>query len=108
LSAAYLSGSGVGIGIQAKGTCVIHRADLAPHMNLELFSQAPLMRVEHYRAVGVNAAGHASGRAVTPLPSLYGGEALGPRHHARTAILYAIDTGLIDEGRKPEELEWLD
>lgn len=108
LSAAHLSGSGVGIGIQAKGTCVIHRADLAPHMNLELFSQAPLMRVEHYRAVGVNAAGHALGRAVTPLPSLYGGEALGPRHHARTAILYAIDTGLIGEGLKPEELEWLD
>ena len=108
LSAAHLSGSGVGIGIQAKGTCVIHRADLAPHMNLELFSQAPLMRAEHYRAVGANAAGHALGIAVEPLPSLYGGEALGSRHHARTAILYAIDTGLIDAARRPEELEWLD
>jgi propanediol dehydratase large subunit len=108
LSAAHLSGSGVGIGIQAKGTCVIHRADLAPHMNLELFSQAPLMRPEHYRALGANAAGYAMGRAVAPLASLYGGEALGARHHARTAILYAIDTGLIDAERKPEELAWLD
>ena len=106
LSAAHLSGSGVGIGIQAKGTCVIHRAGLAPHMNLELFSQAPLMRAEHYRALGANAAGYALGRAVAPLPSLYGGEALGPRHHARTAILYAIDTGLIETGREAEELEW--
>ncbi len=107
LSAAHLSGSGVGIGIQAKGTCVIHRAGLAPHMNLELFSQAPLMRPEHYRALGANAAGYALGRAVEPLPSLYGGEALGPRHHARTAILYAIDTGLIAAGRDAEELEWI-
>ena len=76
-------------------------------MNLELFSQAPLMRPEHYRALGANAAGYALGRAVEPLPSLYGGEALGSRHHARTAILYAIDTGRIEEGRAAEELEWI-
>jgi propanediol dehydratase large subunit len=43
LTAARLAGSGVGIGIQGKGTTVIHRHDQAPHMNLELFSQAPLI-----------------------------------------------------------------
>ena len=37
-----LSGSGVGIGIQAKGTAVIHQADRLPHNNLELFSNAPI------------------------------------------------------------------
>ena len=38
--AANLSGSGIGIGIQSKGTTVIHQRDLLPLSNLELFSQA--------------------------------------------------------------------
>ncbi|KZY47574.1 glycerol dehydratase, partial [Roseovarius sp. HI0049] len=41
LSAARLSGSGIGIGIQSKGTAVIHHKDRLPHNNLELFSNAP-------------------------------------------------------------------
>ena len=36
-----LAGSGVGIGLQSKGTTVIHRADLQPLDNLELFGMAP-------------------------------------------------------------------
>ena len=52
LSAARLAGSGVGIGIQAKGTAVIHQTDRLPHNNLELFSNAPITRLEHYRALG--------------------------------------------------------
>ncbi|WP_413771927.1 glycerol dehydratase reactivase beta/small subunit family protein, partial [Pluralibacter gergoviae] len=36
--AANLSGSGIGIGIQSKGTTVIHQRDLLPLSNLELFS----------------------------------------------------------------------
>ena len=39
--AAEYSGSGIGIGIQSKGTTVIHQKDLPPLSNLELFSQAP-------------------------------------------------------------------
>ncbi|VDR28276.1 Propanediol dehydratase medium subunit [Raoultella terrigena] len=35
--AANLSGSGIGIGIQSKGTTVIHQRDLLPLSNLELF-----------------------------------------------------------------------
>ena len=46
LSAARLSGSGVGIGIQAKGTAVIHHADRLPHNNLELFSNAPITTLD--------------------------------------------------------------
>ena len=38
-----LSGSGVCIGIQSKGTTVIHQRDLQPLSNLELFPQAPLL-----------------------------------------------------------------
>ena len=46
LSAARLSGSGVGIGIQAKGTAVIHQRDRLPHNNLELFSNAPITTLD--------------------------------------------------------------
>lgn len=50
--AANLSGSGIGIGIQSKGTTVIHQRDLLPLSNLELFSQAPLLTLETYRQIG--------------------------------------------------------
>ena len=38
-----LSGSGIAIGLQSKGTAVIHRADLEPLDNLELFGMSPLV-----------------------------------------------------------------
>ena len=56
LEAAKLSGSGIGIGIQSKGTTVIHQKDLYPLSNLELFPQAPLMDLDTYRKIGKNAA----------------------------------------------------
>ena len=43
LSAARISGSGIGIGLQAKGTAVIHHKSRLPHNNLELFSNAPII-----------------------------------------------------------------
>lgn len=59
--AARLSGSGIGIGLQSKGTVVIHQKDLYPLSNLELFPQAPFLKLEHYRAIGRNAARYAKG-----------------------------------------------
>ena len=56
LTAARLSGSGIGIGLQGKGTALIHRRDLAPLANLELFSVAPLLTAKMYRELGKNAA----------------------------------------------------
>ena len=47
--AAEYSGSGIGIGIQSKGTTVIHQKDLPNLSNLELFSQAPLIDLDTYR-----------------------------------------------------------
>ena len=41
-----LSGSGISIGIQSKGTTVIHQQGLPPLSNLELFPQAPLLTLE--------------------------------------------------------------
>jgi propanediol dehydratase large subunit len=66
--AAGLSGSGVAIGIQSKGTTVIHQRDLAPLNNLELFPQAPNLTLGSYRAIGRNAARYAVGRPATPVP----------------------------------------
>ena len=105
LTAARLSGSGVGIGIQGKGTTVIHRHDQAPHMNLELFSQAPLIREADYHAIGGNAARYALGQSPTPVIIPYRGQALGARFHVQTALLYAIETSMIESEHTPEALE---
>ena len=67
LDAAKISGSGIGIGIQSKGTTVIHQKDLYPLSNLELFPQAPLLTLETYRAIGKNAAKYAKGEKVSPI-----------------------------------------
>jgi hypothetical protein len=65
---ARLSGSGVAIGIQSRGTAVIHRRDLAPLDNLELLSHAPNLTLESYRSLGRNAARYARGEPTEPVP----------------------------------------
>ena len=105
LRAARLAGSGIGIGIQAKGTAVIHQRDRLPHNNLELFSNAPITRLEHYRALGDNAAAYALGEMPEPVVVPTRGEAMGSRYHARVALIYAIETGLTAEGAEPEEID---
>ncbi len=104
LSAARLAGSGIGIGIQAKGTAVIHARDRLPHNNLELFSNAPITTLDHYRALGHNAAQHACGIAPEPILVPTQGEALGARFHAQVALIHAIETGLVIPDRAPEEI----
>jgi propanediol dehydratase large subunit len=104
LSAARLSGSKIGIGIQAKGTAVIHHADRLPHNNLELFSNAPITNLGHYRALGFNAARYAAGELPEPVVVPQHGEAMGSRYHARVALIYAIETSLTEEGAAPEEI----
>ena len=64
---AKLSGSGVAVGIQSKGTTVIHHRDLEPLENLELFPQAPNLDLELYRQIGRNAALYATGRLASPV-----------------------------------------
>lgn len=67
-SAAKLSGSGIAIGLQSKGTALIHKKELAPLNNLELLSQAPNLTLESYAALGRNAACYATARAPHPVP----------------------------------------
>ena len=104
LTAARLAGSSYGIGIQAKGTAVLHQRDRLPHMNLELFSMAPITGLDHYRALGRNAALFARGERPEPVAVAYRGEALGARFHVQTALLYAEETALAEPGAEPVEL----
>jgi propanediol dehydratase large subunit len=64
---AQLSGSGVAVGIQSKGTTVIHQRDLNPLENLELFPQAPNLELESYLQIGRNAARYALGKPTVPV-----------------------------------------
>ena len=105
LSAARLSGSGIGIGIQAKGTAVIHSAARLPHNNLELFSNAPITKLDHYAGFGRNAAAYALGEAPEPVVVPTNGEAMGSRYHARVAMIYAIETGMTEDGAEPLEID---
>ncbi len=102
LSAARLAGSGIGIGIQAKGTAIIHQRDRLPHHNLELFSNAPITKLEHYRRLGENAAEYAKGGRPEPIVVPTRGEAMGARFHAQVALIYAIETALTEDGARPE------
>jgi propanediol dehydratase large subunit len=104
LSAARLAGSGVGIGIQAKGTAVIHQRDRLPHNNLELFSNSPITKLAHYRRMGENAAAYARGDLPEPVVVPTRGEAMGARYHARVSLIYAIETEMTAEGAEPEEI----
>ncbi|OBF55906.1 propanediol/glycerol family dehydratase large subunit [Mycolicibacterium monacense] len=105
LTAARLSGSGIGIGLQGKGTALIHRRDLAPLANLELFSVAPLLTAKMYRELGRNAARHAKGMA--PLPILAGGtdESISARYHARAVALVALERQACEPGQAPITVE---
>jgi propanediol dehydratase large subunit len=105
LSAARLAGSGIGIGIQAKGTAVIHQRDRLPHHNLELFSNSPITKLEHYKRMGANAAAYALGEMPEPIIVPTRGEAMGSRYHARVSLIYAIETEMTSEGAAPEEID---
>ena len=101
LTAARLAGSGIGIGLQGKGTALIHRRDLAPLANLELFSVAPLLDAKMYRELGKNAARHAKGMA--PVPIFTGGtdESISARYHARAVALVALERQACEPGQPP-------
>ena len=101
---ARLSGSGVAIGLQSKGTAVIHRADLQPLDNLELFGMSPLYTLESYRAMGRNAAGYALGKRVGPVPTQLDNFARA-KLIVRTTLLHARETQAIVTGAEPVELE---
>ena len=99
--AAEYSGSGIGIGIQSKGTTVIHQKDLPNLSNLELFSQAPLIDLDTYRKIGKNAAKYAKGESPTPVPTR-NDQMARPTYQALSALLHIKETELVDNNKKPQ------
>ena len=95
LQSAKLSGSGIGIGIQSKGTTVIHQKDLYPLTNLELFPQAPLMDLETYRKIGKNAAKYVKGEKVTPIECT-NDPMVRAKYQVKAALMHIIETEQLD------------
>ncbi len=102
--ATKLSGSGIAIGIQSRGTSVIHQKDLPPLSNLELFSQSPLLDLPAYRAIGRNAAKYAKGESPTPVPTK-NDQMARPKFQAKAAVLHIKETEHVVQGAKPIEIE---
>jgi len=101
---AKLSGSGIAVGIQSKGTTVIHQKDLAPLSNLELFPQAPLLDLNTYREIGKNAAKYAKGESPNPVP-VKNDQMARPKYQAKAAVLHIKETQHVVQGSKSEELQ---
>jgi propanediol dehydratase large subunit len=104
LAAARLAGSGIGIGLQGKGTALIHRRDLSPLANLELYSVAPAVTPELYRLLGANAARHAKGATPDPARNPYTDEAIEARYHTTVIALMALERAWARPGAPAEEL----
>jgi len=103
MEAAVSSGSGGGVGLESKGTAVIHRKDLYPLTNLELFPQAPLMTLAHYRNIGQNAAGYAKGERVKPMKIL-NDPMTRAAYQVKAALMHNRETARVDAMRATEEL----
>lgn len=95
LEAAKLSGSGIGVGIQSKGTTVIHQKDLYPLSNLELFPQAPLMNLDTYRKIGRNAAKYVKGEKVTPIECT-NDPMVRAKFQVKAALMHIVETEQLD------------
>lgn len=103
--ASKLSGSGIGIGIQSKGTSIIHQKNLAPLNNLELFPQAPLLDYEVFRAIGKNAAKYAKGEPTQPIPTR-NDQMCRPKYQGIAAVLHIKETELVDRRKKSQTCEF--
>lgn len=97
---AKLMGSGIAIGLQSKGTAVIHQKDLYPLTNLELFPQAPLLTLELYRIIGRNAAKYAKGERVLPVAT-QNDPMVRPKYQVKAALMHTVETELVVERGLP-------
>ncbi len=101
---AELSGSGICIPLQSRGTSLIHQKDLAPLQNIELFPQAPVIDLETYRLIGSNAARYAKGESPQPVPQK-NDQMARPKYQAIAAVFHIRETSFVQPGVKPVELE---
>jgi propanediol dehydratase large subunit len=105
LTAARLAGSGIGIGLQGKGTALIHRRDLPPLANLELYSMAPVITASLYRLLGSNAGRHAKGATPVPARNPYTDEAIEARYHTSVIALVALERACVDRSLGNEDIQ---
>lgn len=103
LEAAKLSGSGIGIGLQSKGTALIHQKDLYPLSNLELFPQAPLLTLETYRKIGKNAAKYAKGEKVSPIEG-NNDPMIRAKYQVKAALMHIKETEQVNKNQTA--IEW--
>jgi propanediol dehydratase large subunit len=102
---ARLSGSGIAIGLQSRGTTVIHEKDLAPLNNLELFPQSPSLTLETYEHIGRNAARYAKGEKPVPVGVAIDNSAR-LRLIVKTALLHRRETDEVQPDQPPMELRF--
>ncbi|WP_082235343.1 propanediol/glycerol family dehydratase medium subunit [Halobacillus massiliensis] len=102
--AAKMSGSGISIGLQSRGTAVIHQKNLDPLSNFELFPQSPLITLETYRMIGRNAAMYALGESPSPVP-VANDQMARPKYQAAAALLYLKECQSRIPDQKPSELK---
>lgn len=99
-----LSGSGISVDIQSKGTTIIHQKDLEPLSNLELFPQAPVITLETYRAIGRNAAKYARGESPAPVPTV-NDQMARVQYQALSTLMHIKETKYVVAGKPAEEIE---
>lgn len=101
---AKLSGSGIAISIQSRGTTLIHQRDLLPLTPLELFPQAPSIDLSMYRQIGKNAAQYAKGDSPSPVPQ-ENDPMSRPRWQAIAAVFHVREAEFVKPEEKPVELK---
>jgi hypothetical protein len=102
--AAQLSGSGIAIGIQSKGTAVIHQRGLPPLNNLELLSQASNATSGTYHTIGRNAARYAKGNPTVPLPTIIDNMAR-LKYIVQTTLMHMKETEEVRPSMPPKGLK---
>ncbi len=102
--AAKLSGSGISIAIQSRGTTLIHQRDLVPLAPMELFPQAPSIDLPAYRHIARNAAQYAKGDHPSPVPQVNDPMAR-PKWQAISSVFHIRETEFVRSGEKAVELE---
>ena len=71
---------------------------------MELFSQAPLIDLDTYRAIGKNAAKYAKGESPAPVP-VRNDQMARPAYQAKAALLHIKETEHVVPGKKPVEMK---
>jgi len=99
-----LSGSGICVGLQSRGTTVIHQRELVPLDNLELFPQSPLYDEKIYRKIGKNAAKYAKGENPEPVEIL--NDFMVPsKYLVKSTLLHFKEGEMMDKSKKAVNID---